>query len=415
MSNPEKTIDWQTVKPDVQKVNLKLSLPPELYNQLKFRSGFDLDLMSATVEKALASFLVNADESEASDDQNRQIYTCEDYDKLIEINPNDYKAWYGRGVVLKNLGSYEEAITSLDKALQIKLDYYKAWYARGNALYALDFYEEAIVSYNKAIEFKPDYYKAWYYRGKALDELGSYEEAKASYDKASEFKADDHVARDKLGKMLHELYRHHEQANVRLPEVTVQVDKVSNHDLILRCQAGLRPDRAAFAELLRRYQSQVDRVLYHLAPDWPDRADLAQEVWIRVYRNIIRLQEPSKFRGWLSRIATNLFYDELRKRKRVVSALSLDASPSVEDGEIAGKTPALEEELTTREFYEQLREAIADLPEVFRTTFVLRELEGLSFEEIAEITGVSLGTVKSRIARARSRLQAQLQNYLVDT
>jgi len=64
----------------------------------------------------------------------------------------------------------------------------------------------------------------------------------------------------------------------------VQVDKLSNHDLILRCQVGLRPDRAAFAELLRRYQSQVDRVLYHLAPDWSDRADLAQEVWIRVYR-----------------------------------------------------------------------------------------------------------------------------------
>jgi tetratricopeptide (TPR) repeat protein len=115
MSNPEKIIDWQTVKYDIQKVRLKLFLLPELYNQLKFRSGFDSDLISATVEEALASFLVNADESEASDDQNRQIYTYEDYDKLIELNPNDYKAWYGRGVVLKNLGSYEEAIANLDK------------------------------------------------------------------------------------------------------------------------------------------------------------------------------------------------------------------------------------------------------------------------------------------------------------
>ncbi|MFO5476089.1 MAG: sigma factor, partial [Dolichospermum sp.] len=78
------------------------------------------------------------------------------------------------------------------------------------------------------------------------------------------------------------------------PAASVQVDKLSNHDLILRCQVGLRPDRAAFAELLRRHQTQVDRVLYHLAPDWSDRADLAQEVWIRVYRNISRLQEPTK-------------------------------------------------------------------------------------------------------------------------
>lgn len=201
-----------------------------------------------------------------------------------------------------------------------------------------------------------------------------------------------------------------------VPQAPVQVDKLSNHDLILGCQSGLRPDRTAFAELLRRYQSHVDRVLYHLAPDWQDRADLAQEVWIRVYRNIKRLNEPAKFRGWLSRIATNLFYDELRKRKRVSSPLSLDAPRSVEDGEmdweIAGDTPGPEEDLTTREFYEQLREAIADLPEVFRTTIVLREIEGMPYEEIAEITGVSLGTVKSRIARARQRLQSQLQSYL---
>ena len=97
--------------------------------------------------------------------------------------------------------------------------------------------------------------------------------------------------------------------DARYSEASV-LDKLSNHDLILRCQTGLRPDRAAFAELLRRYQNQVERILYHLAPDWGDRADLAQEVWIRVYRNINRLQDPVKFRGWLSRIATNLFYDE---------------------------------------------------------------------------------------------------------
>lgn len=199
-------------------------------------------------------------------------------------------------------------------------------------------------------------------------------------------------------------------------QASVQVDKLSNQDLILRCQSGLRPDKAAFAELLRRYQTQVDRVLYHLAPDWSDRADLAQEVWIRVYRNINRLQEPAKFRGWLSRIATNLFYDELRKRKRSGSSLSLDAPRLAGDGEmdweIASDTPSPEEQLRTREFYEQLREAIADLPEIFRTTIVLREIEGLAYEEIAQITGASLGTVKSRIARARSRLQSQLQSYL---
>ncbi|NJP11297.1 MAG: sigma-70 family RNA polymerase sigma factor [Leptolyngbyaceae cyanobacterium RU_5_1] len=216
--------------------------------------------------------------------------------------------------------------------------------------------------------------------------------------------------------MSHSLRLSWSTVEARAAQVPVQAEKLSNFDLILQCQSGHRPDTAAFAELMRRYQSHVERVLYHLAPDWQDRADLAQEVWIRVYRNIKRLNEPGKFRGWLSRIATNLFYDELRKRKRNASPLSLDAPLSVDDGEIdweiASDSPGPDEDLTTREFYDQLREAIADLPEVFRTTIVLREIQGMAYEEIAEITGVSLGTVKSRIARARLRLQSQLQNYL---
>ncbi|MGH2413384.1 MAG: sigma-70 family RNA polymerase sigma factor [Microcystaceae cyanobacterium] len=202
----------------------------------------------------------------------------------------------------------------------------------------------------------------------------------------------------------------------KTPRTLVSPDKLSNYDLILRAQEGFQPDRAAFAELMRRYQSHVDRILYHLAPDWQDRSDLAQEVWIRVYRNIKRLNEPMKFRGWLSRIATNLFYDELRKRKRVSHPLSLDAPRRIDDGEldwdIVSDYPSPDDSLTTREFYERLHLAIADLPEAFRITIVLREIEGMAYEEIAEMTGVSLGTVKSRIARARAKLQSVLQNYL---
>jgi RNA polymerase sigma factor (sigma-70 family) len=166
---------------------------------------------------------------------------------------------------------------------------------------------------------------------------------------------------------------------------------------------------------MRRHQSHVDRILYHLAPDWQDRADLAQEVWIRVYKNIKSLNEPEKFRGWLSRIATNLFYDELRKRKRVAPPLSLDAPINVGDGsiewDIASDTPNPSEHLSTVEFYDQLHAAIAKLPAAFRTTIVLREIDGLSYEEIADVTGVSIGTVKSRIARARAGLQSQLTGY----
>lgn len=205
--------------------------------------------------------------------------------------------------------------------------------------------------------------------------------------------------------------------SIALPKQRVKIDQLSNTDLILRCQEGSKPDRVAFTELLNRYQPYVDKILYNLAPDWHDRPDLAQEVWIRVYKNIQRLQEPSKFKGWLSRITTNLFYDQLRKRKRHAPPLSLDASISRGDDddlkwEIPSDVPLPEDNLSTVEFYDLLNRAIADLPETFRVTIILREIQGLSYEEIAEITQVSLGTVKSRIARARNRLQLLLKPYL---
>ena len=192
--------------------------------------------------------------------------------------------------------------------------------------------------------------------------------------------------------------------------------QLSNYDLIERCRDQHRPDKAAFAELVKRYQSYVERLLYHLAPDWSDRADLTQEVWIRVYRNLHKLQTVERFKSWLGRITTNLFYDELRKRKRHQSPLSLDAPRQLSDGEMEWEVPSEAPNpvdiLMTQEFYTELEQAIAGLPEVFRTTIVLREIQGLSYEEIAEITSTSLGTVKSRIARARQRLQQDLDLYL---
>lgn len=207
-------------------------------------------------------------------------------------------------------------------------------------------------------------------------------------------------------------------SNLSIPfaQQRVKIEQLSNTDLILRCQEGKQPDRVAFAELLRRYQGYVDKILYNLAPDWQDRGDLAQEVWIKVYNKVGTLQDPTKFKGWLGRITTNLFYDQLRKRKRYTSPVSLDASVYTDDDEFSWELPSdlplPEENLTTVEFYEQLQVAIASLPDTFRTTIILREIQGLNYEEIAEITQVSLGTVKSRIARARNRLQLLLKPYL---
>ncbi len=194
------------------------------------------------------------------------------------------------------------------------------------------------------------------------------------------------------------------------------LDLLSNHELVIRCQVQTEKDRLAFEELVSRYQRYVDKLLYHLASDWPDRADLAQEVWIRVYRSIHRLKEPTKFKSWLGRITTNLFYDELRKRKRYQGVVSLDAPRYVNDGqydwELPSEDPTPADVITTQEFHDHLKQAMQELPEVFQKTIAMRELQGLSYEEIANVTGVSLGTVKSRIARARQRLQDKLSVYL---
>lgn len=195
-----------------------------------------------------------------------------------------------------------------------------------------------------------------------------------------------------------------------------RLEKLPTVELVLLCQQETQPHRGAFAELMRRHQSHVDKILFHLAPDWSDRHDLAQEVWIRAYRHLGRLQDPMKFRSWLGRITTNLFYDELRKRKRVRAPLSLDAPIQVRGSEVEWELPSdtltPQDHLSTQEFYEHLHRAVHDLPEAFRQTILLREIQGLAYEEIAELTGVSLGTVKSRIARARARLQTILKPYL---
>ena len=189
--------------------------------------------------------------------------------------------------------------------------------------------------------------------------------------------------------------------------------------LVLACQ---KRDPAAFEELVKRHQRTVYALLYQLAPDWVDTADLAQEVFIRVWRSINNLRNPSSFRGWLTQIVTNLFYDELRRRPRRLPTVSMDEGldPDAEDGESATRDiPDVsllpDEKVLNRELSEVIREAMTKLPEQFRTAIVLREVEGLSYEEIAILTKTEMGTVKSRIARARTKLQEMLQPYLQRT
>jgi RNA polymerase sigma-70 factor (ECF subfamily) len=191
----------------------------------------------------------------------------------------------------------------------------------------------------------------------------------------------------------------------------------SDRDLVIACQ---RREQSAFEELVKRYQRTVYSLFYQLAPDWSDTADLSQEAFIRVWRSINNLRNPSSFRSWLTQIVTNLFYDELRKRPRQLPTLSIDNSREEEDKDgpsqdIVDTAPQPDDATLNREIGEVIRKAMASLPEQFRTAIVLRELEGLSYEEISLLTKTEIGTVKSRIARARIKLQELLKPYLEAT
>ncbi len=189
----------------------------------------------------------------------------------------------------------------------------------------------------------------------------------------------------------------------------------SDRDLVLACQ---RREPAAFEELVKRHQRTVYALLYQLAPDWTDTSDLSQEVFIRIWRSINNLRNPSSFRSWLTQIVTNLFYDELRRRPRRLPTVSMDDSFDSDDSgegatrDIPDKSLRPDDIVLNREVSEVIRESMTRLPEQFRTAIVLREVEGLSYEEIAILTKTEMGTVKSRIARARSKLQEMLKPYL---
>jgi RNA polymerase sigma-70 factor (ECF subfamily) len=187
---------------------------------------------------------------------------------------------------------------------------------------------------------------------------------------------------------------------------------MSDAELVMLCKQN---DEKAFDSLVRRHQRTVYGLLLRLAPDWNDTADLAQEVFIRVWKGLDNLKNPHAFKSWLGQVATHLFYDELRKRPRRTPIISLDQNMFGDDEtenqtrDIADNSAGPEELFERKELDEEVRSAIATLPRQFRTAIVLRELEDMSYEQIAQLTNTDLGTVKSRISRARTKVQQVLR------
>lgn len=191
-----------------------------------------------------------------------------------------------------------------------------------------------------------------------------------------------------------------------IPRGSVQDD--ADAELVRRCRAG---DMTAFDELVARHQDVVMRVASRIVgPD--ESEDVAQDAFLRAFHRLGRFRGEGSFRSWLLQIARNSALDSLSANRRRAAMSNLLHAEADEGEERGTRVPARELEVTERR--ERLRSKLRLLSDVHRTVLVLRDLEGLSYDEIAETTDAPLGSVKGRLHRARAELADLLRRNTYD-
>ncbi len=185
----------------------------------------------------------------------------------------------------------------------------------------------------------------------------------------------------------------------------VAQDLAIDIELVERHRCG---DAQAFDEVYARFGEMVFNLAFRLSGNYEEAADLTQEVFLRVYRHLASFGGRSSLKTWIFRIALNHCRDRLSRWRPVTQPIG----ENTDEGELAFPDPSRGPEELAVAAAEQRRVAIglARLPGAFREAVILRDLEGLSYEEIAEVLGVRIGTVRSRIARGREQLRALLEN-----
>jgi RNA polymerase sigma-70 factor (ECF subfamily) len=181
----------------------------------------------------------------------------------------------------------------------------------------------------------------------------------------------------------------------------------ADEDLIKKSQEG---DQWAFEQLIIKYEKKIYTIAYRMMGNHEDASDLAQEAFIKVFRSIRSFRGDASFSTWLYHVVANVCRDQLRKQKVKVS--SLDEPVAYEGEQLekqlldSGKSPA--EKLEEKELKAYLQKLINQLPGEYRLVLVLREFMDFSYEEIARELDITMGTVKSRLNRARALLKSKL-------
>ena len=188
--------------------------------------------------------------------------------------------------------------------------------------------------------------------------------------------------------------------------------ELSDEDVMERCAMG---SEAAFRALVQRYRSRIMNLVCRFINDRDRAEEISQEVFLRVFRNRERYRKSGKFSTWIFTIAVNLTKNEIRSRVRHRGTFSLDAMEEDSSGQGASfpdSNPLPDEDLNAHQIGEKVAEALRKIPPRYREAVVLRDVEGLSYEEVGQILRIPGGTVRSRINRARLMLKERLKPYI---
>lgn len=180
------------------------------------------------------------------------------------------------------------------------------------------------------------------------------------------------------------------------------------YNLIIEAKNG---NKASLEKLLKAEQKNIKGMLFYLSKDIKDISDIMQEILVKISKKIYQLKNPNSFKTWLNQIVINSFYDYLRKEKRRDFELQLKRK----DEEVFLETPDYStnpsDSILNNELDYIVKTSISNLPIHYKIPITLREIQGLSYEEISNVTNSTIGTVKSRIARARAMIKNDIDRY----
>jgi RNA polymerase sigma-70 factor (ECF subfamily) len=197
----------------------------------------------------------------------------------------------------------------------------------------------------------------------------------------------------------------------RDPE-TEDLKALSDEEIMVRCA---QDSEAAFRILVARYRPRIINLITRFVGDLDRAEDISQEVFIRVYRNRERYRKSGKFSTWIFTIAANLAKNEIRRKVRHRRVVSMDEErePGTSiAATLADRDPGPGQALERKELEAMILDAVASLPERYRLALILRDLEGLAYEEVSRVLGIPGGTVRSRINRARLMVKDKLESLV---